>query len=81
MLAAIVRAVGGTGYLIGGGADGYHDPAVFEAAGISVVEQGFTPQSYGPAERFLPGLSVIDYLMYDGRPLPGGDGRGKDLHD
>jgi hypothetical protein len=69
LLASLVGAAGGNAYLLGGGADEYHDHTVFEAAGIQVIPQNFQPAPYGPPERFIPGLSVIDYLMHDGRPL------------
>ena len=69
LLVSLVRAVGGTCYLVGGGADGYHDDATFSAAGLKVCEQSFEQTPYGSPDRFLPGLSIIDYLMHDGRPL------------
>ena len=68
-LISIVKAVGGCAYLVGGGASGYQDDELFRGAGIEVVYQRFVPESYGRPERYLPGLSVIDYLMHDGRPL------------
>jgi hypothetical protein len=69
LLVSLVKAAGGQAYLIGGGAGEYHDDRPFETAGISVVKQQFEAKSYGPADRFVPGLSVLDYLMHDGRPL------------
>jgi hypothetical protein len=72
LLVSLVRAVGGTAYLIGGGADGYHDDATFAAAGLQVQRQGFEETPHGPSRRFVPGVSVIDYLMHDGRPIPSG---------
>jgi hypothetical protein len=68
-LISLVKAVGGSAYLAGGGAAGYQEDELFKIAGVDLIYQRFTPQAYGPAERFLPGLSVIDYLMHDGRPL------------
>ena len=68
-LIAITRAVGADAYLAGGGAGGYQDDALFAQHGIGLVQQNFTPAPYGPPERYIPGLSVIDYLMHDGRPL------------
>ena len=68
-LISLVKAVGGRGYLVGGGAGGYQDDQILMSAGIEVVYQHFVPRTYGPTDRFLPGLSVIDYLMHDGRPL------------
>lgn len=69
LIVSLVKAVGGTCYLLGGGADGYHDEATFGAAGLHVCPQSFEHQPYGSPDRFLPGLSIIDYLMHDGRPL------------
>ncbi len=69
LLVSLVRAVGGTCYLVGGGADGYHDDAPFGAAGLQVRPQSFEQKPYGSPDRFLPGLSIIDYLMHDGRSI------------
>ena len=69
LLVSLVRAVGGTCYLVGGGADGYHDDATFCAAALPVCPQSFEQKPYGSPERFLPGLSIIDYLMHDGRSI------------
>ncbi len=66
LLVSLVRAVSGTCYLVGGGADGYHDDATFRAAGLQLALQSFEQKPYGSPERFLPGLSIIDYLMHDG---------------
>ncbi|WFU18959.1 WbqC family protein [Bradyrhizobium sp. CB3481] len=68
-LISLVKAVGGCAYLVGGGAAGYQDDDLIRGAGIDVVYQRFVPECYGSPDRFLPGLSVIDYLMHDGRPL------------
>src|SRR5262245_10308701 len=69
LLIALVKAVGGDAYLAGGGAGGYQEDELFARHGVKLIYQGFTPQSYGADEPFLPGLSVIDYLMRDGRTL------------
>jgi hypothetical protein len=69
LLINLTRAAGCDGYLAGGGAGGYQEDGKFAAAGIALVHQGFKLVSYGPPERFVPGLSAIDYLMHDGRPL------------
>jgi hypothetical protein len=68
-LISLVKAVEGAAYLAGGGAEGYQEDALFAANGVRLVYQSFTPTPYGDPARFLPGLSVIDYLMHDGRPL------------
>lgn len=66
LLVSLVQSTGGNAYLLGGGADGYHDAAAFENASIKVVQQNFTQQVYGSEGEFLPGLSVIDWLMRTG---------------
>lgn len=69
MLIALVKAAGGSAYLAGGGAAGYQEDGLFAAHDVRLVYQDFAPRPYGPPGSFLPGLSVIDYLMHDGRPL------------
>lgn len=63
LLIEITRAVGCGAYLCGGGAV-YQDDAAFPAHGLRLVYQGFSPLPYGERTPFLPGLSVIDYLMH-----------------
>jgi hypothetical protein len=65
LLIAIVRAVGGTTYLCGGGAGGYQDDAKFAAAGIALRYQNFRHPVYPQvnADTFVAGLSVVDALM------------------
>jgi hypothetical protein len=75
LLASLTRAAGGRAYLAGGGAAGYQDDALFARAGLGLVFQDFVPRPYGAAQPFIPGLSVIDYLMQDGRPLAGVEAR------
>jgi hypothetical protein len=69
LLVSLIKAAGGDSYLAGGGASGYQEDALFAANGVTLRYQKFMPSSYGPADKFIPGLSVIDYLMHDGRPL------------
>ncbi len=69
LLISLVKAAGGDAYLAGGGAGGYQQDELFSAGGISLVYQNYEPVSYGPADRFIPGLSVIDYLMHEGCEL------------
>lgn len=69
LLVSLVKRAGGDAYLAGGGAAGYQQDHVFGEHGIRLVAQGFSPAPYGRQEDYIPGLSVIDYLMYDGRPL------------
>jgi WbqC-like protein family len=69
LLTSLVILAGGDAYLAGGGASGYQEDELFTVSGIRLVPQCFVPKSYGDPAHFLPGLSVIDYLMHDGRPL------------
>ena len=70
LLISLTKAAGADVYLAGGGAGGYQEDDAFGAeVGVRLRYQDFAPAVYGPKERFMPGLSVIDYLMHDGRPL------------
>jgi WbqC-like protein family len=63
-LIELVKAVGGSGYLSGGGAAGYQEDARFPDAGIELVHQRFEPPTYPQlASTTVPGLSVIDALL------------------
>jgi hypothetical protein len=64
LLVNLVKEVGGTGYLCGGGAAGYQEDALFEAAGIELVYQNFQHPEYPQVgfSGFTPGLSVVDAL-------------------
>ena len=63
-LVRLVQAVGGTGYLSGGGAEGYQEDERFAEAGIDLVYQDFEPPTYPqPSPEPVPGLSVIDALL------------------
>jgi hypothetical protein len=72
LLISLVRAAGGTAYLAGGGAGGYQEDELFSEHRIKLVYQNFTPLPYCEPESYIPGLSIIDYLMHDGRPLTNG---------
>ena len=65
MLIALVKAVGGTTYLCGGGSSVYIDENKFLKADIELIFQNFKhpiyPQIHG--QTFTPGLSIIDVLM------------------
>jgi hypothetical protein len=63
-LVAILKAVGADAYLCGGGATGYQDDSIFNDAGVQVVYQNFAPAPYGKPDSFIPGLSIIDWLMH-----------------
>jgi hypothetical protein len=72
LLAALVRAVGGSAYLTGHGA-GYQDDGVFAAAGIAIERQDYRVPAYEQvdAAEFVPGLSAIDALMNCGPAAAG----------
>jgi hypothetical protein len=77
LLVSLVKSVNGDAYLAGGGASSYQQDELFVARSVRLVRQDFSPNCYGDPARFIPGLSIIDYLMHDGRPLaeafePGG---------
>lgn len=63
MLIDVCKSVGANTYLCGGGASSYQDDELFKSEGINLEYQKYLPEPYGLAEDFLPGLSVIDYLM------------------
>jgi hypothetical protein len=63
-LVAICRAVGADAYLCGGGATGYQEDATFTEAGLGLIYQQYLPLRYGRSEDFIPGLSIIDWLMF-----------------
>lgn len=63
LLISLTKAAGCDTYLCGGGADGYQEDELFSQQGVQLLYQHFAPAPYGKKERFIPGLSVIDYLM------------------
>ncbi|WFU66920.1 MULTISPECIES: WbqC family protein [Bradyrhizobium] len=69
LLVSLVRAVDGSAYLSGDGAAGYQRDELFAENGLGLVKLNFVQRAYCDPSRFIPGLSVIDYLMWDGRPL------------
>lgn len=73
LLVEISKKVGAEAYLAGGGAGGYQDDTLFTQEGLGLIYQDFTPEPYGGAG-FIPGLSVIDFLMKSEQSdlLPGG---------
>lgn len=69
LLVSLVKAVGGSAYLSGDGAAGYQRDELFVENSLGLVKLNFVQLPYCEPSRFLPGLSVIDYLMWEGRPL------------
>jgi hypothetical protein len=65
LLASLVKAVGGTAYLAGGGASGYQEDEKFGAEGLGLVYQNFQHPSYPQqgSGAFVAGLSLIDAAM------------------
>lgn len=63
LLINLTREADAGAYLCGGGAGGYQDDGLFAQSEIGLVFQSFEPRPYGDESRFLPGLSIIDYLM------------------
>ena len=66
-LVSLCLAVGADAYLSGDGASGYQDDAAFPRSGLGLIHQQFTPTPYGDMQRFVPGLSAIDWLMFADR--------------
>ncbi len=65
LLVSMVRAVGGTAYLAGGGAAGYQEDSSFHQAGVKLIHQEFQHPTYPQfnTSMFKPGLSIVDALM------------------
>ncbi len=69
LLVSIVKSAGGNAYMFGGGAGGYQDQEIFDAASIQLVSQSYQTSTYPQhgASVFFPGLSIVDVLMNLGR--------------
>lgn len=65
LLIEMTKAVGGTAYLCGGGAEGYQEDEKFTAAGLGLVYQNYQHPVYpqNGAKEFSPGLSILDALF------------------
>ena len=65
MLVGLVKQVGGTRYLAGGGSGGYQEDDKFQAAGLDVEYQHFQHPVYAQRGEgtFVPGLSILDALF------------------
>jgi hypothetical protein len=63
LLINLTKAAGASCYLAGGGAAGYQQDDLFPEHGVTLLYNRFEPRPYGDPRRFIPGLSVIDYLM------------------
>jgi hypothetical protein len=65
LLVALLKDAGADSYRCGGGAAGYQDDALFEAAGIELVYNEFDHPTYPQlrADGFHPGLTILDALF------------------
>lgn len=68
LLIALVKAVGGSTYLCGGGTTGYQQDELFAQASLGLIYQNFQHPLYlqNAPNGFIPGLSILDALMYCG---------------
>jgi hypothetical protein len=64
LLVNLVQSAGGTTYLSGDGATGYQNEKRYKEIGVKLAFQNFVPTPYGDTSEFLPGLSIIDFLMH-----------------
>jgi hypothetical protein len=64
----LVKAVGGTAYLAGGGAAGYQEDERFAAAALQLRYQRYEHPVYAqrPNAEFVPGLSCLDAMFHCG---------------
>jgi len=67
LLVNLIRSVGANHYMAGGGAAGYQDDDFFEKNDVGLLFQEFKIKPYRVPEEFIPGLSIIDYLMWQGK--------------
>lgn len=65
LLISMLKAVGGSRYLAGGGATDYQEDEKFQQAGIELTYQHFQHPTYPQINttEFRPGLSIVDALM------------------
>lgn len=63
LLINLTKAVNCDTYLCGGGAGGYQQDELFELQGINLRYQNFDHPTYGDLTTFIPGLSILDYLL------------------
>lgn len=66
-LVSLVKEVGGDSYVTGSTDKDYHEPKVFEDAGIEVIDQAFEHPEYPQCRPgFVPECSVVDLLFNHG---------------
>ncbi len=67
LIVAQCKEVGADVQLAGNGCKDYIDQSLFEEQGIKLVFQDFIHPVYAQSRcRFVPNLSVVDYLFYNG---------------
>ncbi|WP_417790199.1 WbqC family protein [Terasakiella pusilla] len=65
LLINLTKEVGCQTYMCGAGAKDYQDDTLFSQQGVDLLYQNYQPLPYCDPEHFIPGLSVIDYLMWN----------------
>jgi hypothetical protein len=62
LLISLLKEIGASAYLCGGGASEYQEDSKFEMAKIGLVYQSYSPTEYPQcnSSRFLPGQSILD---------------------
>lgn len=63
LLINLTQAVNCDTYLCGGGASGYQEDVLFQTNGIQLQYQNFVDAPHGNVDSFIPGLSIIDFMM------------------
>lgn len=65
MILDICKALNADTYISGRFGKGYLEEEKFRAAGIEIVYQDYVPREYPQLwdEKFLPGLSILDFMM------------------
>ncbi|HSV50082.1 MAG TPA: WbqC family protein, partial [Candidatus Acidoferrales bacterium] len=67
LIVAQCKEVGADVQLAGNGCRDYIDSQLFEQQGIKLVFQNFTHPTYSQCDKtFVPNLSVVDYLFWNG---------------
>ncbi len=63
LLVEICQKIKADTYLCGNGAKGYQDDELFKKNQLALQYQNFKPKNYIKKDSFLPGLSILDYMM------------------
>ena len=62
LIVNIIKNINVKKYICGNGYAKQQDE-LFKEANIELIYQNFIPKPYGNPEKFIPGLSIIDYMM------------------